>query len=278
MKRWARANHQPNLPLENGKYVTACKEHVLLSKEAATEGMVLLKNENNRLPLKSGAKVALFGKGTFDYVKGGGGSGDVHSAYIRNLYEGLKELKEVEIFEPLAEYYRANVAKQYADGAVPGMTAEPELTAKQVREAADFADTAIVVISRFSGEGWDRSSIECEEEYNPWKSDAESMPAISGRIFPKGDFYLTKEEEEMIARVEENWKIWYLDSGSNAASRRYSTFNVGGGFKGDEAMSFDQAVTTMRSNLKTRISGMSYVSNNNWPKVSGAPTLQATEN
>ncbi len=204
MKRWARANHQPNLPLENGKYVTACKEHVLLSKEAATEGMVLLKNENNRLPLKSGEKVALFGKGTFDYVKGGGGSGDVHSAYVRNLYEGLKALEEVEIFEPLAEYYRENVAKQYADGAVPGMTVEPVITEQQVQEAKAFADTAIIVISRFSGEGWDRSSIECEEEYNPWKSEpGTSMPAISGRIFPKGDFYLTKEEEEMIARVEE---------------------------------------------------------------------------
>lgn len=176
-----------------------------MSKEAATEGMVLLKNENNRLPLKSGAKVALFGKGTFDYVKGGGGSGDVHSSYVRNLYEGLKELKEVEIYEPLAEYYRANVEKQYAAGAVPGMTAEPELTKKQVGDAAAFADTAIVVISRFSGEGWDRSGIECNIEYNPWDNGSESMPAISGRIFPKGDFYLTKEEEEMIARVEEGF-------------------------------------------------------------------------
>ena len=203
MKRWARANHQPNLPLERGKFVTACKEHVLLSKEAATEGMVLLKNHNNRLPLQSGAKVAMFGKGSFDYVKGGGGSGDVHSAYVRNLYDGFKELGEVEIFEPLAEYYRQNVAMQYKNGAVPGMTGEPELTSRQVQEAAAFADTAIVVISRFSGEGWDRSSVEYEEEYNPWKSDAESMPTISGRIFPKGDFYLTREEEEMIARVEE---------------------------------------------------------------------------
>ncbi|MBR4086106.1 MAG: glycoside hydrolase family 3 C-terminal domain-containing protein [Lachnospiraceae bacterium] len=204
MKRWARANHQPNLPLENGRYVTACKEHVLLSKEAATEGMVLLKNEKNKLPLQSGAKVALFGKGTFDYVKGGGGSGDVHSSYVRNLYEGLKELKEVEIFEPLAEYYRENVKKQYAIGAVPGMTVEPAITEQQVQDARAFADTAIVVISRFSGEGWDRSSIECDEEYNPWMSEpGTSMPAISGRIFPKGDFYLTKEEEDMIARVEE---------------------------------------------------------------------------
>ena len=49
--------------------------------------MVLLKNENNVLPLAAGSKVALFGKGTFDYVKGGGGSGDVTVAYIRNLYE-----------------------------------------------------------------------------------------------------------------------------------------------------------------------------------------------
>ena len=177
-----------------------------MSKEAATEGMVLLKNENNRLPLKSGAKLALFGKGTFDYVKGGGGSGDVHSAYIRNLYEGLKELKEVEIFEPLAEYYRENVAKQYAEGAVPGMTVEPAITEQQVQDAREFADTAIVVISRFSGEGWDRSSIECDEEYNPWKSaPGTSMPAVSGRIFPKGDFYLTKEEEDMIARVKETF-------------------------------------------------------------------------
>ncbi len=204
MKRWARANHQLNLPLENGKYVTACKEHVLLSKEAATEGMVLLKNENNRLPLMSGAKVAMFGKGTFDYVKGGGGSGDVHSAYIRNLYEGLKELGEVSIYEPLAEYYRENVAKQYAAGAVPGMTVEPAITEQQVQDARAFTDTAIVVISRFSGEGWDRSSIEYDEEYNPWKSEpGTSMPAVSGTIFPKGDFYLTMEEEEMIARVEE---------------------------------------------------------------------------
>ena len=52
-------------------------EHIALSKEAAKEGMVLLKNEGEVLPLKKGSKVALFGKAAFDYVKGGGGSGDV---------------------------------------------------------------------------------------------------------------------------------------------------------------------------------------------------------
>lgn len=42
--------YQPNLPLEAGRYVTASKGHIALSLEAATEGMVLLKNENNILP------------------------------------------------------------------------------------------------------------------------------------------------------------------------------------------------------------------------------------
>lgn len=107
---------------------------------------------------------------------------------------------------------------------------------------------------------------------------AQRWNAVKGLISSYADIQIPAMAEKIRKSEEENWKIWYLDSGSNAASRRYSTFNVGGGFKGDEAMSFDDAVTTMRSNLKIRISGMDYVSNQKWPEVSGAPTLQATEN
>ena len=74
--------------------------------------MVLLKNEKNTLPIRRGTKVALFGKGTVDYVKGGGGSGDVTVEYIRNLYEGMK-IKEdegkVEVFDKLAKYYEKDI-------------------------------------------------------------------------------------------------------------------------------------------------------------------------
>ena len=78
MAKWSRIKFTPNLPLgENGARLTGCDAHIKLSKAAAKEGMVLLKNESGVLPLKKGTKVALFGKGTFDYVKGGGGSGDV---------------------------------------------------------------------------------------------------------------------------------------------------------------------------------------------------------
>uniref|UniRef100_UPI004057CB0B glycoside hydrolase family 3 C-terminal domain-containing protein n=1 Tax=Acetatifactor sp. TaxID=1872090 RepID=UPI004057CB0B len=202
MKKWSRVMFQPNLPLEPGKYVTACEEHIALSKEAASEGMVLLKNDKNLLPLATGSKIALFGKGSFDYVKGGGGSGDVCTVYVRNLYEGLKSLGDaVAIYEPISEYYKKDIEAQYAKGAEPGMTVEPELKAEQVQAARAFSDTAIIVLSRFSGEGWDRSSVEYNGEYNPWESET-SREQVAGEIFPNGDFYLTVAEKNMIEQVK----------------------------------------------------------------------------
>lgn len=206
MNKWTRANFQPNFPLYPGKYVTAGPEHIALSKEAAIEGMVLLKNDHQLLPLKKGCKAALFGKGSFDYVKGGGGSGDVTVSYIRNLYEGLKmQDNTVSLYEPLSDFYRENVAKQYAEGAQPGMTVEPELSPELLSKAKAFADTAIIAISRFSGEGWDRSDVEFCDEVNPWEASV-TMPQISGRVFPDGDFYLTKEEKALIAQVKSQFE------------------------------------------------------------------------
>lgn len=200
MKKWTRVNYQPNLPLKPGMYVTCSEEHINLALQAAQEGMVLLKNTGHLLPLTPGGNVCLFGKGTFDYVKGGGGSGDVHTKYIRNLYDGIHAAGAAEVFEPLADYYRKDVQAQYANGAAPGMTVEPELPDALVAEARGFSDTAIVSISRFSGEGWDRSSVEFNGEYNPWPDEG-SMPKTAGRIFPDGDFYLTAQEKAMLAKV-----------------------------------------------------------------------------
>ncbi|MDE6846740.1 MAG: glycoside hydrolase family 3 C-terminal domain-containing protein [Lachnospiraceae bacterium] len=205
MEKWARAKYQPNLPLKEGQHVTASKEHITLSKEAAKEGMVLLKNDKNLLPLRAGSRVALFGKGSFDYVKGGGGSGDVTVSYVRNLYDGLKfQEGTVTLYEPLSDFYRNDVKEQYTKGAAPGMTVEPSLPDELVAGAKAFADTAIICISRFSGEGWDRSSVEYNGEYNPWETET-SMPQIAGEIFEDGDFYLTRKEKEMIQKVKDNF-------------------------------------------------------------------------
>lgn len=206
MNKWTRANFQPNLPLYEGKYVTAGPEHIALSREAAREGMVLLKNEKQLLPLAKGTRIALFGKGSFDYVKGGGGSGDVTVSYVRNLYEGFKaHADDVEIYEPLSDFYRKNVQAQYHEGTPAGMTVEPALEEDMVRQAREFADTAVIAISRFSGEGWDRSDVEYVDEENPWEPTL-TMPRLSGKVFPDGDFYLTKQEQAMIAQVRERFE------------------------------------------------------------------------
>ena len=102
VNKWARALYQPNLPLKEGTYVTAGKDHIALSRKAASEGMVLLKNENV-LPFAPGSRIACFGKGMLDMVKGGGGSGDVHSPYLTTLAEGLPAAGAVP-FEPVESY------------------------------------------------------------------------------------------------------------------------------------------------------------------------------
>ncbi len=184
MERWGRAWYQPCLPLGgDGTRVTGSQEHIQLSRQAAREGMVLLKNQGRALPLEKGAKLALFGKATMDYVKGGGGSGDVTVAYTRNLYEGLKTKEpQVQILEPLADFYRENVSALYAQGVVPGFTREPEMPEELLTQAKAWTDTAVISICRFSGEGWDRKGIPGD-----------------------GDFYLTKEEQEMVETVTGNF-------------------------------------------------------------------------
>lgn len=181
-QKWQRIKYMPATPLgADGQRVTGSKAHIALSRRAAREGMVLLKNEGRLLPFQPGTKLAVFGKAQADYVKGGGGSGDTTVAYVRSLLDGLEEKQadgRLELFAPLSEFYRADVSAQYAQGKQPGQTVEPALPAELLTKARAFTDTAIISICRFSGEGWDRT----------------------GKAFD-GDFYLSREEMAMVDAV-----------------------------------------------------------------------------
>lgn len=209
MDKFARFNFQPCIPLgKDGRCVTASPEHAALSRQAAREGMVLLKNDSGALPLKKGEKIALFGKATIEYIKGGGGSGDVHSPYVRSIYDGFKEKEaegKVTIYEPLADFYREYVEAEGKSiptdeqigkiwdrvNAMPFRQERDDITydtfqSMHVKEAdvpddlissaADFADTAIFTVSRFSAEGSDRRPI-------------------------GGDYYLSDLEKELLAKI-----------------------------------------------------------------------------
>ena len=203
MNKWTRIKYHPNLPLgADGTRVTASPAHIRLSRDAAREGMVLLKNENGALPLARGAKVALFGKGTFDYVKGGGGSGDVTVPYTRNLSDGMRAYPDrVTVFEETDAFYRTHVAASYTAGRDPGAVEEPELPDVLVQRAAAFTDTAIISISRFSSEGWDRKSAfdKIENHKGLWVDDPRY--ALTQAMFPKGDYFLTDAEAAMVEKV-----------------------------------------------------------------------------
>ena len=182
MAKWQRLNYLPYIPLGiDGRRVTGSREHIALSRRAAAEGSVLLKNENGILPLEKGAKVALFGKASVDYVKGGGGSGDVTVAYVLDLCQTMEEKQgegKVSVFRPLCEFYRENVAQQRLEGKQPGFTVEPVIPGELLDGAAEAADVAIISICRFSKEAYDRKGE---------KDD--------------GDFYLSPEEQKMVADV-----------------------------------------------------------------------------
>ena len=201
MEKWIRARYLPGIPLgADGRRVTAGKEHAALSRRAAREGMVLLKNEEGALPLRRGCRVALFGKATADYVKGGGGSGDVTVPYVRNLYDGLAEILGPEsVYQGTVKFYRDYAAARYAEGWTPGMMAEPPVPEALLREARAFTDTAVISISRFSGEGWDRKSPRARiTRKEPVTGDTVSMSDV---LFEKGDFYLSEAERSMVETV-----------------------------------------------------------------------------
>lgn len=222
MERYARFKYLPCLPLGgDGRPVTGSVEHIALSRKAAGEGMVLLKNGNAALPLAAGTAVAIFGQASVQYIKGGGGSGDVHCAYVRSVYDGFEQ-KEAEgklrVFAPLRDFYRSYVdsenkrIKEVYDGdgykEVLAIRDEVEyelalaafIRENRIREAdlpdelfcaaRAFADTAIVTVGRFSEEGLDREAV-------------------------KGDFYLTDAETRLIERVKAGFErcIIVLDVG-----------------------------------------------------------------
>lgn len=154
------------------------KEHRLLARRAAAEGMVLLKNEGI-LPLKE-KKIVLYGAGARRTVQGGTGSGDTNERYSVSIEQGLlnagfdltntgwldrfdRDYDEAEriwrdgIEERIKGYTMENVGEMFeVIHSVP--LRFPVGGNVQKQELADRAYTAIYVIARQAGEGADRKA------------------------------------------------------------------------------------------------------------------------
>jgi beta-glucosidase len=142
------------------------RQHANLSREAATEGMVLLKNDDHSLPVAAAAKnVALFGINGYDLIAGGTGSGDVNKAYKVSLAQGLNnagyrvdpELQNAYI-SYLADYSAKHPKKgfiqEFMNPTPPASEYAIDNDLLTKKAAAD--DIAVLSIGRNAGEGRDR--------------------------------------------------------------------------------------------------------------------------
>lgn len=79
------------------------ENHAKIAYEAGSEGIVLLKN-NGALPVNRNARIALFGTGQIETIKGGTGSGDTHPRYVISILEGMRE-RNLKVDDELVEIY-----------------------------------------------------------------------------------------------------------------------------------------------------------------------------
>jgi len=135
----------------------------IVAREVATQGMVLLENKNNALPLSQNLKVAVFGTASYDTYVGGSGSGNVNRKYKISVYEGVKNAGYS--VEPSVEnFYLNHIAEEKAKTAAENFWTIPtfsevELQKLVVENAMKSVDVAIMTISRMAGEGGDRKLV-----------------------------------------------------------------------------------------------------------------------
>ena len=157
--------------------------HAKLVRAATPEGLVLLEN-NGALPFDGIKKVALYGTGSYDFIAGGTGSGNVNKAYVRNIAEGLR-LNGFEVDADIETWYRqyidftkTTLRNNTADNGLGILLGDPVVPEMQVSRSfiekkEKVSDVAVLTISRNAGEGDDRKAAD-------------------------GDWTLTGQEREML--------------------------------------------------------------------------------
>ncbi len=170
-------------------------EYASLARKMVAEGCVLLKNDNNALPIKAGQKVAVFGRCAFNYYKSGLGSGGmVNTSYVVSILDALCSREDINLNSELIEIYKAWIEKNPYEkgqgwGKTPWSQKEMPITSRMEAIARD-TDVAIVIIGRTAGEDQDNHNRE-------------------------GSYRLTETELELIDRV------------SKACEKTVILFNVG---------------------------------------------------
>ncbi len=158
------------------------ESHQNLARKAATQGMVLLENKQNTLPLKKDNKVALFGIASYETLIGGTGSGDVNNKDDVTIIDGFK-YSGIPVDTKLHETYQNYIKEQHKNMPPKKFFFEPDLpisekswTADAIKEIAQNTDIAVYTLGRTSGEFKDR---EMENDYLLNEQELQAIKLIS---------------------------------------------------------------------------------------------------
>ena len=205
---------------KNKKDVLAAAEDFVIDVEK--EGAILLKNENDALPLAAeNPSVSVFGKNSVNLVYSGSGSANSTSGSTRTLYESL-EAAGINYNPQLKSFYEDNSRSGSGRSANPPMTSGQRLAGFGLGETpvssygsdlvssyGDYDDAAIVVFSRIGGEGFDLPrTMATDFTYSPALDDADS---------PTSHYLeLGKYEKQLLEYVKEHFStvIVLLNTGS----------------------------------------------------------------
>ncbi|MCQ2228720.1 MAG: glycoside hydrolase family 3 C-terminal domain-containing protein [Bacteroidales bacterium] len=162
--------------------------HAAVTRQSAVEGMVLLENKNNALPLSADVKnVAVYGLTSYQFIAGGTGSGNVNRAYTVSLLEGLSNAGYVvdqnvkKIYEDYQQQIADELAKkskeeQMLEAFLPkGLPAEIIPSSANLSAAVKANDAAIITLGRISGEFLDRTV----DNFNLSKEETALINAVS---------------------------------------------------------------------------------------------------
>ena len=165
--------------------------HAKIAREAVSEGIVLLKNDNNTLPIKKRKTIAVFGKISYYSIAAGTGSGGIRSnKYEISVNEGLKAagfkvLKEMEknYTDFIEKTKRENLVPPYfdnpkmrKDNGIKGNQAPPHFKKRLVAFSKEQAvpqadidryesksDVAVITLGRSGGENYENGYLPITE-------------------------------------------------------------------------------------------------------------------
>lgn len=164
------------------KYTFDWKEYANTARRAVAEGCVLLRNENQALPVRPGESIAVFGRSQFNYYKSGTGSGGmVNTPYVVSILDALRQEEQITLNQELLKVYEDWVLEHPFDEGKgwanePWCQEEMELTGEVAAKAAVQSDIALVIIARTAGE--DRDNYAGEGSYLLTKKEEQMLEAV----------------------------------------------------------------------------------------------------